>query len=130
LTYDEIDVALGAITRRNWVGLVNLIGDPDLLDYWRRKALQHGYPLPSLWNGETEPTDPRRSPRRSDTVDLSETNREVPGPSSGPSLSVPRGPSEAECDQARERERVFPENHCGNDGCRECNEEYGESCYE
>jgi hypothetical protein len=110
LTYDEIDVALGAITRRNWVGLVNLIGDPDLLDYWRRKARQHGYPLPALWNGETEPTEPHRSN----------------------AANAARGLSAAieSMEYTQERRRVFPEHHCGVENCRECNEEYGESCYE
>lgn len=63
MTFDEIDVAIGAITRKNWVGLVNLIGDPDLLDYWRRKAHEHGTDLPALWNGETDVTEVTEVPR-------------------------------------------------------------------
>jgi hypothetical protein len=111
LTYTEIDVALGAITRRNWIGLVNLIGDPDLLDYWRRKARAHGYPLPALWNGETEPTEPRRSAVANAAVSL----REV---------------SEIMAPDTQERRRLFPVGHCGQEHCRECNDEYGESFYE
>ena len=123
LTYTEIDVALGAITRKNWVGLVNLIGDPNLLDYWRRQARSHGYPLPALWIGETEPTEPRRTVRRSATADLDHLadlreDREVAGRSGDLDIDAP------------ERRRIFPEHHCGIENCRECNEEYGESYYE
>jgi len=49
LTFDEIDNRIGGITRRNWRGLVELIGDPNLLDYWRRIARRCGNLLPALW---------------------------------------------------------------------------------
>jgi hypothetical protein len=56
MTFDEIDAALGRITRKNWSGLVDLIGDPNLLDYWRRKAKRQGNSLPALWNGKDDET--------------------------------------------------------------------------
>jgi hypothetical protein len=91
MTFDEIDEVIGATTRKNWIGLVNLIGNPNLLDYWCRKAREHGTELPLLWNGETEPPAPRPRP---------------------------------------DRPRAAPANHCGNEDCQECNEEYGELYYE
>lgn len=55
LTFDEIDNRIGGITRTNWRGLVELIGDPDLLDYWRRRARKVGNTLPALWLGDDGP---------------------------------------------------------------------------
>lgn len=54
LTFDEIDARIGGITRTNWRGLVELIGDPDLLDYWRRIAGKVGNTLPALWLGDDD----------------------------------------------------------------------------
>lgn len=53
-TFDELDEILGGIARKNWAGLVDLIDDTDLLDYWRRKAARQGNDFPAIWAGETE----------------------------------------------------------------------------
>jgi hypothetical protein len=57
LTFDEIDNVLGGITRKNWRGLVELVGDPKLLDYWRRIAARHKNTLPALWDGDDDDDD-------------------------------------------------------------------------
>jgi len=57
MTFEELDEKLGAIARTNWRCLCDLIGDPDLLDYWRRKARRQGNILIAHWeeSGEPEP---------------------------------------------------------------------------
>jgi hypothetical protein len=59
MTFEELDAKLGAITRTSWRCLCDLIGDPDLLDYWRRKAQRQGNTLTAHWeeSGELE-TEP------------------------------------------------------------------------
>ena len=52
LSYDKLDETFGAITRKNWAGIVALIEDTDLLDYWRRRAKRQGNMLPAIWNDE------------------------------------------------------------------------------
>jgi hypothetical protein len=60
MTYDEIDGAFGCQARTNWRGLVNHIGEPELLMYWRlranrlRDASRGQTELPALW---LEPTN-------------------------------------------------------------------------
>jgi hypothetical protein len=94
MTFDEIDEAIGAITRKNWIGLVNLIGDPDLLDYWRRKAREHGTELPALWDGETDIADCPPTDRR---------GRPGPGYTYNPNTRC-----------------WLPEGHCGDPHCNSC----------
>jgi hypothetical protein len=54
MTYDEIDEAFGCQARTNWRGLVNRIGDTELLAYWRINSATVGSALPALW---LEPTN-------------------------------------------------------------------------
>jgi hypothetical protein len=54
MTYDEIDGAFGCQARTNWRGLVNHIGDPDLMAFWRIQSAIVGNALPALW---LEPTN-------------------------------------------------------------------------
>lgn len=97
LTFDEIDNRIGAITRTNWRGLVELIGDPNLLDYWRRIASRHGNTLPALWD---ETADSIISGEPDDYID--------------------------EFDETEQESRqTFPQGHCGDPHCRECNENFG-----
>ena len=102
MTFDEIDEALGAITRKNWIGLVNLIGEPGLLDYWRRKAIEHGTNLPALWNGETEVAErvaPATIFERLEVTEarLRETHDYIPG-----------------------QHAWLPHGHCGDENCTSC----------
>jgi hypothetical protein len=55
MTFEELDEKLGVITRTNWRCLCDLIGDPDLLDYWRRKAQRQGNTLIAHWEESCEP---------------------------------------------------------------------------
>ena len=98
LTFDEIDVRIGGITRSNWRGLVELVGDPKLLDYWRRAANKIGQSLPALWLGDEELV----------TVDEPDEVDEVDDDSDGPPR-IGDGTSR----------------HCGSDTCIMCNENYG-----
>ncbi len=75
LTFDEIDNVLGRITRTNWRGLVEIIDDTNLLDYWRRIANKHGSLLPALWAnglGTDEGTEANDEERREDVVSVFE----------------------------------------------------------
>ena len=53
MTFDDIDTALGHTVVTVWQGIVDVIGDPKLLDYWRRKAAQRNNTLTAHWDQET-----------------------------------------------------------------------------
>jgi len=53
MTFDELDKCFGCIARNNWKGLVKIIDDPKLLDYWRRKAKRRHNALAVLWDDDT-----------------------------------------------------------------------------
>ena len=62
MTYDELDEKLGGNIRTSWPALCDLIGDANLLDYWRRKADNAGTELRKCWDAdevteEPEPVD-------------------------------------------------------------------------
>lgn len=142
LTFDEIDDRIGSITRKNWRGLVELIGDPKLLDYWRRIAKRHGNILPALWIGEDDSMVVDDSESESEWVSSQEAREDdacregdnYPGnypDDRQPSWDARQGP-------VVQRGRVFnprtqriedvedsSEVHCGDTNCRECNEQYG-----
>ncbi len=69
LTFDEVDDKLGSISRTNWRGLVSIIEDTNLLDYWRRIAGRQGNTLPALWDGESDNTDATPLPDESVEVE-------------------------------------------------------------
>ena len=54
MTYDEIDAKLGGNIRTHWPALCDLLGDFNLLDYWRRKAGRCGTELPKCWDVDIE----------------------------------------------------------------------------
>ena len=54
MCYAEIDGVFGCQSRTNWRGLVNHIGEPELLMYWRVIGNRRGTPMPALW---LEPTN-------------------------------------------------------------------------
>jgi hypothetical protein len=107
LTFDEIDKRIGSITRTNWRGLVELIGDPDLLDYWRRRAGRVGNTLPALWLGDDD----------SLIEDGSEPDEDDWAFDEG------EGPDEV----AEDDEVAEPRDggHCGDPECRMCNDCHG-----
>lgn len=84
MTFDEIDDGIGAITRTNWRGLVELIGDPNLLDYWRRIASRHGHALPALWDNEPDSMAPSESDDSEEYDETEQDSRQF----------SPRGPCE------------------------------------
>lgn len=57
MSYDELDEKLGGNIRRHWPAMCELIGDTNLLDYWRRKASRLGNELSQQWDTEVEPVE-------------------------------------------------------------------------
>ena len=53
MSFDDIDAAFGHTVATVWRGIVNVIGDPKLLDYWLRKAAQRNNTLIAHWDQET-----------------------------------------------------------------------------
>lgn len=76
MTFDELDKCFGCVTRNNWKGLIKIIGDSKLLDYWRRKASRHGNELAVLWGDDTPVDNDSNSPW--ETRDYNEDVEERP----------------------------------------------------
>lgn len=52
MTFDDIDTTFGHTVATVWRGIVDVIGDPKLLDYWRRIAARRNNTLIPYWDQE------------------------------------------------------------------------------
>ena len=85
MTYDELDAKFGGNTRKHWPALCDLLDDTNLLDYWRRKAGNHGNHLPTYWETDETTEAPETTETASDEVEWTAPL---------PARSRPRSPSE------------------------------------